>query len=167
MDKLWAPWRYEYIKSNASENDDSCLFCRVISEGDDEKNLIIYRGRNAYIMLNRYPYNNGHLMIVPYNHLSEIYMLNDDEMLEVMKLSSLSVKVLRNEFSPEGFNIGLNLGKIAGAGIDEHLHIHIVPRWKGDTNFMPVIADTKVIPEALKDTYRRLREHISLLEEER
>ena len=157
MEKLWAPWRYEYIKKIASENQGICLFCKVVSENNDEKNLIVYRGRKAYIMLNRYPYNNGHLMVIPYNHFSEINVLSDEEMLEMMKLLALSVKILKDKFSSDGFNIGINLGKIAGAGIDDHIHIHIVPRWSGDTNFMPVLGDTKLISQSLEESWKILK----------
>ncbi len=156
MEKLWAPWRYEYIKKIVSENQDICLFCKIVSESNDEKNLIVYRGKKAYIMLNRYPYNNGHLMVIPYNHFSEINVLSDEEMLEMMKLLALSVKILKDKFSSDGFNIGINLGKIAGAGID-HIHIHIVPRWNGDTNFMPVLGDTKLISQSLEESWKILK----------
>ena len=157
MEKLWAPWRYEYIKKIASENQNVCLFCKVVSENNDDKNLIVYRGNKVYIMLNRYPYNNGHLMVIPYNHFSEISMLSDEEMFEMMKLLSFSVKVLKDNFNSEGFNVGLNLGKTAGAGIDDHIHIHIVPRWNGDTNFMPVVGDTKVISQSLEESWKILK----------
>lgn len=154
MDRLWAPWRIEYI---LSEKEEGCLFCRVISEDRDDENLILYRGEKAYIILNKYPYNNGHLMIVPYRHVPNIEDLDDDELLEICRLTILSIKLLKHVMKPEGFNIGANIGKAAGAGIEEHFHLHIVPRWVGDTNFMPIIGDTKVVVEAIRETYKKLK----------
>jgi len=154
VDRLWAPWRIEYI---LSEKEEGCLFCRVISEDRDDENLILYRGEKAYIILNKYPYNNGHLMIVPYRHVPNIEDLDDDELLEICRLTTLSIKLLKHVMKPEGFNIGANIGKAAGAGIEEHFHLHIVPRWVGDTNFMPIISDTKVVVEAIKETYKKLK----------
>jgi len=158
MNKLWAPWRYEYIKNTISGNSEGCLFCNIINENNDKENLIVCRGKKSYIIINRYPYNNGHLMIVPYNHFSEVEMLSDEEILEMMKFLKLSIKVLSKKFSPEGFNIGVNLGKVAGAGIDDHIHLHIVPRWTGDTNFMPVLGDTKIISQNLQETWKIIKE---------
>jgi len=154
VDRLWAPWRIEYI---LSEKEEGCLFCRVISEDRDDENLILYRGEKAYIILNKYPYNNGHLMIVPYRHVPNIEDLDDDELLEICRLTILSIKLLKHVMKPEGFNIGANIGKAAGAGIEEHFHLHIVPRWVGDTNFMPIIGDTKVVVEAIRETYKKLK----------
>ena len=157
MDKLWAPWRYEYIKTTQSEKTEGCILCSAISQNNDDKNLIVYRSKKSFIMLNRYPYNNGHLLIIPYNHLSDIGMLSDEEMLEMMKLTAFSIQILKDKFSSEGFNIGLNLGKIAGAGINDHIHIHIVPRWEGDVNFMPVLSNTKVISQSLEECHKILK----------
>ncbi len=154
MDRLWAPWRIEYI---LSEKEEGCLFCRVINEDRDDENLILYRGKKAYVILNKYPYNNGHLMIVPYRHVPNIEDLDDDELLEICRLTTLSIRLLKHVMKPEGFNIGANIGKAAGAGIEEHFHLHIVPRWVGDTNFMPIISDTKVVVEAIKETYKKLK----------
>ena len=158
MDKIYAPWRYKYIKETVSnKEDDSCLFCDVIKVQNDKENLILYRGEHIFVMINKYPYNNGHLMIIPYRHLQDIDILNDKENLEAMKLLSFAIKVLKKEISAEGFNIGLNIGRIAGAGIAGHIHFHIVPRWSGDTNFMPVLTDTKVISQSLEESWEILK----------
>jgi len=158
MDKLWAPWRYEYLKDSVSDKDKNiCIFCKAISENNDKENLIVYRAEHTIIMLNRYPYNNGHLMIIPKNHFSDFDMLGDEEMLEIMKLSSLSIKILKEKYSPGGFNIGFNIGRPAGAGIDDHLHVHLVPRWVGDVNFIPVIGNTKIISQSLEESWKILK----------
>ncbi len=142
------------------EKKKGCLFCRVAGEKRDRKNYLLFRGKRCFIILNTFPYNNGHLMIAPYRHLANLEDLNREELGELMGLVSRSVGWLKEALKPEGFNIGMNLGKIAGAGIEDHLHIHLVPRWSGDSNFMPTIAQTKVIPELLKDTYKKLRKAI-------
>ncbi len=151
---LWAPWRIDYI---LSEKEGGCIFCKKPSENSDEKNLILYRGEHSFLIFNRYPYNSGHLMAVPYRHISNFEDLTEQESLDLNFLIKLSVKLLKENMSPHGFNIGLNLGKAGGAGIDEHLHYHIVPRWIGDTNFMPVFADTRVVPQLLVETYKNLK----------
>ncbi len=156
MTHLWAPWRIEYIKN--ARKIEGCIFCEKSRENDDRNNLIVYRGQYSFVIMNYYPYNNGHLMIVPFRHLGEFCALKPDEKLEVMNLLDVSVTVLRADMSPQGFNIGANLGAVAGAGIVDHLHFHIVPRWNGDTNFMPVIGNTKVISETLIETCERLQE---------
>ena len=156
MDSLHAPWRIEYIlapKSAATEN----LFTQIAQSNDDEANLVIARDRTCYALLNRYPYTGGHLMIVPYKQVRDMNGLTDEEMTDLMKLTRRCQNVLTQVMKPDGFNIGINLGKVAGAGILEHLHIHIVPRWLGDTNFMPVLANTMVVPQALKDLAAQLR----------
>ena len=159
MEKLlWAPWRIEYIEG---EKENYCIFCVKPKEEDDEKNLILYRGKYSFVIMNRYPYNSGHLMIVPYAHKKDFEELNDNEILDINRLLKISIKVLKNVMNPDAFNIGLNLGKQAGAGIDEHLHYHVVPRWSGDTNFMPVISNTRVVPEALNRTYKKLKEEFA------
>lgn len=158
MDKIYAPWRYKYIKETVSNNsDDTCLFCEVVKEQNDKENLILYRGERNYVIINRYPYNNGHLMVIPYRHIQDIGKLDDEENLEAMKLLSYSIRILKDKFSAEGFNIGLNIGRIAGAGIAGHIHFHIVPRWSGDTNFMPVLTDTKVISQGLEESWDILK----------
>lgn len=154
MDKLWSPWRMEYI---LSEKAGVCILCQKPAQNDDAANYILYRGDKNYIILNKYPYNTGHLMIVPYRHLASPEELTDGERHEHLDMVSRAIAVLRRELSPQGFNTGMNIGKVAGAGIADHIHTHIVPRWQGDTNFMPVIADTRVVPEALAETYRKLK----------
>jgi len=144
----------EYILSKKGEG---CIFCEKITENDDRANYILYRGRRCYAMLNLYPYNNGHLMISPYRHVPSPEQLEEDELTEMMLVLNKSLEALRRAMHPDGFNIGINIGKAAGAGIEEHVHIHVVPRWEADTNFMPVLSNTRVIPELLDDTYRKLR----------
>jgi len=134
-----------------------CIFCDKPKEQWDEENLIVARFDRCFVILNAFPYNNGHLMVVPYRHVPSLLDLTDEELAELMKVTQISERVLRQALNPQGFNIGMNLGRCAGAGIDEHIHIHIVPRWKGDTNFMPVIGETKVLPELLSQTYKKLR----------
>lgn len=152
MDKLWAPWRMEYVGRKKAEG---CLFCRTWKEGRDEENLVLYRGEAAFVILNRFPYNNGHLMVAPKRHMSGVEALTEAEGKEILALVKVSLRALKSIFRPEGFNLGINLGVAAGAGFP-HLHLHVVPRWKGDTNFMPVLSETKVVPEHLGETYRRL-----------
>lgn len=150
----------KYIQGVDSHGDD-CVFCTKPRESSDRENLILYRGTNCFVVLNLYPYNNGHFMVVPYNHTSTMEGLGREAVGEMWQLAQKGVEIIGREFRAEGFNIGLNLGRIAGAGIDQHLHLHIVPRWNGDTNFMPVIGETKVISQALKETYDALRPHFN------
>jgi len=130
-----------------------------LSEDRDEENLILFRGERSFIIMNRYPYNNGHLMIAPNRHVGDLLQLSDDELIELVKMVKLAVKALKSEYNPDGFNIGLNLGRAAGAGLEDHLHIHVIPRWVGDTNFMPIISETKTIPELLTESYSRLKKY--------
>ncbi len=153
MEQLWAPWRMEYIRSDKSEK---CIFCKGLKDGDDRGNLLLLRGRGSSIMLNRYPYNSGHLMVFPNRHVKDLSLLEGGESTEIIDMLNLSIDVLKKTMNPMGFNIGINMGKCAGAGIEDHLHIHVVPRWAGDTNFMPVIGDTKVISQHLMETYDSL-----------
>ncbi|MBN2030063.1 HIT domain-containing protein [bacterium] len=155
MNILWAPWRMEYIE-NADEYD-GCIFCEKPKEDRDEENLIVYRGKTAFVMMNRYPYNNGHLMVVPYQHTDELNALSREQKIELFDLLILSKEKLIKVMKPQGFNIGMNIGRIAGAGIVDHLHFHIVPRWSGDTNFMPIVGHTKVVSEGLVETLKKLR----------
>ena len=157
MESLHAPWRIQYILAPKPPPNDASLFTQIAQSGDDETNLVIARERTCYALLNRYPYNGGHLMVVPYKQASDLSQLAEGELADLMNLTKRCVEALRRLMKPDGFNIGMNIGKSAGAGIEEHLHMHIVPRWNGDTNFMPVLADTKVLPEALADTAARLR----------
>ncbi len=156
MKTLWAPWRIEYITGGKKEG---CIFCDKSKEGNDKKNLILYKGETSFIIMNRYPYSNGHLMAVPYRHINNMSELDHKERLELMNLTTKCIEILK-VMNPDGFNIGMNLGTAGGAGIDDHLHFHIVPRWNGDTNFMPLIADVKVMPEYLEDTYETLSEQL-------
>lgn len=157
MDNLWAPWRMEYI-TNQPEKTDKCIFCENPRNKDDHKNHIVYRGKYCYIMLNKYPYNNGHVMILPYKHASDLLDLSEEIQTECQQLINKTIIVLRKVFNPHGINIGLNIGTAAGAGIAEHIHYHILPRWEGDTNFMPVVSGVKVISESLDSTYTKLKE---------
>lgn len=159
MRRLWAPWRMEYI---LREEGNECIFCQKSKDNKDEENYILLRGKKCMVILNTYPYNNGHLMIVPYRHIDSVEDLEESEAQEMMKLLSLMTVSLKKVLSPDGFNVGMNLGDVAGAGIMDHLHLHIVPRWKGDCNFMPVLSDTKIIPEALQQTYQKLKENLRL-----
>ncbi|NIQ03535.1 MAG: HIT domain-containing protein [Nitrospinaceae bacterium] len=152
--QIWAPWRMEYIKLDKSGE---CIFCTLPPARKDEKNFILYKGPECFVIMNIYPYNTGHVMVSPYRHVDCLTKLHENELLEVNHLTRTCVAILREVINPDGFNIGLNLGKAAGAGYDEHLHVHIVPRWTGDTNFMPVLADIKVHPEHLRSTYEKIR----------
>lgn len=154
MKQIWAPWRMEYILSDKEEG---CVFCNKPKENQDDKNYILYRGKTCFVMLNLYPYVCGHIMIVPYKHVPDTTQLSQDELLEVTALLNKSIVVLREAVSPEGFNVGVNIGKIAGAGVEEHVHLHLVPRWAADTNFMPMLSATHVVSESLDDTYQRLK----------
>ncbi|MCD6401809.1 MAG: HIT domain-containing protein [Anaerolineales bacterium] len=156
MDYIWSPWRMAYIQEN--KQDDGCVFCKAAQQQDNEHNLIIYRGKNAFVILNRYPYTSGHAMVVPNQHESDLTSLSSETRAEMMELVSKCMQVLRESYHPEGFNVGANIGYAAGAGIPQHVHIHIVPRWSGDTNFISTLSNTRVIPEALADTYWRIRE---------
>lgn len=151
MERLWAPWRMEYI---LEEKPSGCIFCATAE--DDRHRLILYRNSRSLVMLNRYPYTNGHLMVASHRHTAELEALDDGEMLDLFKTVSLCRRVLQQVASPQGFNIGINLGRAAGAGVDDHLHIHVVPRWNGDTNFISVMADVRVMPENLMATYDKL-----------
>ncbi len=154
MKKLWAPWRIEYIKN--IEKEKGCIFCLKPKEKNDEKNFILKRGEKSFIILNKFPYNSGHLMIAPYRHIGRIESLRNEEIIEIFGFLIISVSALKKAIKPHGFNIGLNLGKIAGAGFPGHIHFHVVPRWSGDTNFMPVIGETKVIPQDIEKTFEIL-----------
>ena len=158
MNRLWTPWRMQYI---ANDKSDGCIFCSALAQNNDRETLILYRGRHAFIMLNKYPYNNGHLLVVPYTHTGDLSALDADTLGELMTLVARAIEWLKLASGPEGFNAGLNLGKAGGAGVTAHLHFHIVPRWSGDTNFLTVTGETRVLPEWLDDTWSRLRAVIS------
>ena len=156
LDRLWTPWRMSYVGTGRPEG---CIFCVKPSEHRDEQHLILGRSQRAYVLLNLYPYNSGHLMVVPYLHTGDLATLPSEIGAEVLALTQRSISALTAEYRPQGFNVGLNLGEVAGGSVSAHLHLHVVPRWGGDTNFMPTTADTKVLPETLDQTYRRLRPH--------
>lgn len=162
MDTLFAPWRMTYIEYAKVGKEQGCFICNATKSDNLEENLVLYKGRHVIILMNKFPYNTGHLLIAPNRHVADFAQLSDEELLALSKALVQSIEVIKRAFSPDGFNIGVNLGRVAGAGLESHLHIHVVPRWNGDTNFMPVIADTKVIPEALKDTYRKLIKHVEI-----
>lgn len=153
MKRIWAPWRMEYIEDSESEE---CIFCEKPKMKSDRKNYILYKGCLSFVILNIFPYAYSHIMIAPYRHISSFTKLKKEEIFEVALIVQKSIEILRKTFKPDGFNIGVNEGKIAGAGVEEHMHVHVVPRWAGDTNFMPTLAETKVFPEHLHTTYRKL-----------
>lgn len=153
--QLWAPWRLEYIEQ--ADEQDGCIFCRA-AESADEDGLVVQRGREAFVLLNKYPYASGHLMVAPYRHAGEFAELEDGEALEVHRLAGQGMAALAQLYGPQGFNLGWNLGRVAGAGVIDHVHLHVVPRWLGDTNFMPVLGDVKVLPEHLAESRRKLAE---------
>ncbi|MCK5306246.1 MAG: HIT domain-containing protein [Candidatus Omnitrophica bacterium] len=155
MEKLWAPWRAKYAKSKKTKG---CIFCLKPKSKSGNKEYIVTKGRYVFSMLNIYPYNNGHIMVAPYRHIQDLDGLDKEEALELMEMINKSINLLKAVLKPSAFNIGINIGSIAGAGYAEHLHVHIVPRWQGDTNFMPIIAKTKVVPEALDELYKRLKD---------
>lgn len=156
MDHLWSPWRMIYIENHDKE--EGCVFCLAQAKTDGPENLIVHRGKRAYVILNRYPYTSGHVMVVPFDHQPTLEDLDAETRAEMMELTSHAMTVLRKIYRPQAFNIGANIGEAAGAGVLGHVHIHIVPRWAGDTNFMSALAQTRVLPEALKDTYRRIKD---------
>ena len=155
MKQLWAPWRIAYIQQ--SEPQRGCLFCTVAREREDDRNHVVYRGERCFVMLNLYPYNSGHLLVAPYQHTGLFQDLDPEVGADVFGTAQLAVRVLTESMHPDGLNLGINQGKIAGAGIADHIHVHVVPRWDGDTNFMPVLAEAKVIPELLSATASKLR----------
>ena len=157
IETLWAPWRMEYILGFKGNKKHPCIFCERYPQKHDKKNLILYRAELSFVIMNRFPYNSGHLMIVPYKHSGNLQHLTEEENIELMEVIQLSQRVLTEVMSPQGFNIGMNLGKVGGAGVEDHLHWHMVPRWNGDTNYMPIIGETKVISEALDKTYDKLK----------
>ncbi len=164
MERLWTPWRMPYLKGE--KHSETCVFCEKVRATNDRAVHVLMRGRHSFVTLNLYPYNNGHLMVLPYAHVPSLEDLPIETITEMMLLVNRSLAVLRFALRPHGFNLGVNLGKVAGAGIEGHVHIHIVPRWEADTNFMPIIAKTRVIPEWIDETYDRLAEAQQTLIEE-
>jgi ATP adenylyltransferase len=155
MDHLWSPWRYQYVQR--TKTGDECIFCRATASDEDQENLLVYRGQRNFAMLNLYPYTTGHLMVVPYQHVNNLEDADVETLQEMILLVRQSQCHLRKIYEPAGFNLGMNLGESAGAGIAEHIHMHVLPRWPGDTNFMTTVGETRVLPEALTDTWRKLR----------
>lgn len=163
MDRLWAPWRIGYV---LSEKPTDCIFCTKPAASDDAGEMILNRGQLSYVLINAYPYNNGHLLVVPYEHCCDIGLLTEAQLADMMRQTRRAIEVIRQAMRPDGFNVGFNIGRVAGAGIEEHLHLHVVPRWTGDTNFMPVLADTRVVPQSLQECYDLLSYHFRTLSEE-
>lgn len=159
MDYLWTPWRYRYI-ADASK-DDRCIFCDAVSANDDPKTLIVFRGQKNFIILNRFPYTSGHVMVVPYDHVADLSAADPAALSEMMQLSQRVQAALERTYHPQGYNLGMNLGRAAGAGVTGHLHMHVLPRWSGDANFMTVVSETRVEPEELSTTYEKLRKALA------
>ncbi len=155
MHVIWAPWRMAYVKDARTLA--GCIFCLKRTTSRDAARLVLHRGQHGFVIMNRYPYNSGHLLIAPYAHVKSLELLPADCALDLIRMMNLSIRVLQQTIRPEGFNVGFNLGQVSGAGIEAHLHLHLVPRWNGDTNFMSLLAETRVIPEHLQVTYRKLR----------
>ena len=153
--RIWAPWRLPYVKDARKDTD--CIFCTKPAEGNDEETFIVHRSARCYVILNTFPYTNGHLMVAPFRHVGRLQDLDGETLAEIMRLAARATAILDDAYGPEGYNIGFNQGRIAGAGFDSHIHMHVVPRWAGDTNYMPVIADTRVMPQSLEQSYEMLR----------
>jgi ATP adenylyltransferase len=161
MERLWSPWRHEYIsQATSSKSSSACIFCDAQRRSDDEQSLVVHRGTFSFVILNRYPYISGHLMIAPYEHLAELDSAPKETTDELMDLAKRCQTALRSAYNPEGFNLGMNLGRVAGAGVADHFHLHMMPRWSGDTNFMTTVGETRVLPEDLNTTYQKLRHKI-------
>lgn len=155
--RIWAPWRLAYVKDASKDNEEECIFCAKPAADADEENLIVHRGERSFVILNLFPYTNGHLMVAPYEHTARIQDLPAETVAEMMSLSQRAMNRLEAIYDPHGYNVGFNQGRVAGAGVEHHIHMHVVPRWGGDTNFMPVIADTKVMPQTLEQSYEALK----------
>jgi ATP adenylyltransferase len=155
--RIWAPWRLAYVKDAAKDDELECIFCTKPAAGDDEANLIVHRGERCFVILNLFPYTNGHLMVAPYDHLASIADLDAETTAEMMALAQTAIRVLEDAYAPHGYNVGFNQGRVAGAGVEHHIHMHVVPRWGGDTNFMPVLGDTRVMNQTLEDSYETVR----------
>ncbi len=160
--QLWAPWRMVFIQGG-TKTGAGCVFCELPKQNQDAQNLILFQSTYSFVILNKYPYNNGHLMVIPHKHTADLNALSSEEHADLMSLTNHCVSALKESYKPEGFNIGMNLGAAGGAGIREHLHFHIVPRWTGDTNFMPVLADTKSMPQHLEESFKQLEPYFRRL----
>jgi ATP adenylyltransferase len=155
MDYLWTPWRSAYMKAKKTAS--NCIFCNAAQNpADDEKTLVVFRGQHCFVILNRYPYTTGHLMVVPYDHVARLELASEESTGELMILARQAEQILQSIYKPDGLNLGMNVGAAAGAGIHQHLHLHVLPRWTGDANFMTTVADARILPEALEDTYRKV-----------
>ncbi len=157
MKHLWSPWRMKYIQNHAEEKDKACFFCHAVANPAEPETLVVLRGQNAFVILNKFPYTSGHLMVAPFDHLPSLEDLRPEVRAEMMELVSRSIQVLRQVYKPQAFNMGANIGEAAGAGVPGHVHIHVVPRWAGDTNFMSALAGTRVLPESLETTCQRIQ----------
>ena len=155
--RIWAPWRLAYVKDASKDVEQECIFCAKPAEDADEANLIVHRGERCFVILNLFPYTNGHLMVAPYAHVGSIAELDRRDLAETMALAQRGIRVLEDAYAPHGFNVGFNQGRVAGAGVEHHIHMHVVPRWGGDTNFMPVLGDTRVMPQTVEQSYEMLR----------
>jgi len=156
-ERIWAPWRLKYVTDASKDSEDACIFCAKPREDDDTANLIVHRGEHCFVILNLYPYTNGHLMVAPFEHVGRIQDIPAATTAEMMALAQRAIAVLQSQYEPHGFNVGFNQGRVAGAGVEHHIHMHVVPRWGGDTNFMPVLADTRVMPQTLEQSFEALR----------
>ena len=156
-ERIWAPWRLAYVKAASEDSEQECIFCTKPASSDDESNLIVHRGERCFVILNLFPYTNGHLRVAPYDHVATLPELDPATVAEMMALAQQAMTILEGVYSPHGYNVGFNQGRIAGAGVEHHIHMHVVPRWGGDTSFMPVLADTRVMPQSLEQSYEALR----------
>jgi ATP adenylyltransferase len=155
--RIWAPWRLAYVKDAGKDAGEECIFCAKPAADDDRANLIVHRGEHCFVILNLFPYTNGHLMVAPYEHVGSLAELDAETVAEMMGLAQRALRVLDEKYEPQGYNVGFNQGRVAGAGVEHHIHMHVVPRWGGDTNFMPVLADTRVMPQTPDQTYEMLQ----------
>jgi ATP adenylyltransferase len=156
--RIWAPWRLSYVKDASKDNESECIFCAALEAKDDEASMIVHRGERCFVILNKFPYTNGHLMVAPYEHIATLQDLDEPTVAELMGLAQRGMNALESSYSPHGYNVGFNQGRVAGAGVEHHIHMHVVPRWGGDTNFMPVLGDTRVMNQTLVDSFRTVRE---------
>jgi ATP adenylyltransferase len=155
--RIWAPWRLEYVKDASKDKESECIFCTALEAEDDDAMLIVHRGERCFVILNKFPYTNGHLMVAPYEHIAALPELDAETIAELMSLVQRGMSALESSYSPHGYNVGVNQGRVAGAGVEHHIHMHVVPRWGGDTNFMPVLGDTRVMNQTLEDSFETVR----------
>jgi ATP adenylyltransferase len=161
MDYLWTPWRFQYMEQVTSGEQPECIFCDAVAQNRDEETLIVYRGRDAFVILNRFPYTSGHVMMVPYEHVAQLGLCKPEALDEMMELARRVEAAFQEDYRPDGMNLGMNLGRAAGAGVTGHLHLHMLPRWMGDSKFMTVVGETRVHPEELKTTYKKLKKALA------